>query len=146
MDPILQALLSWQFIFFGLAIAAIVFVTRKFVEYGLDNCKSLSKESKFWNDLILPVYPIFLGPFLAIFLKSFPYPDGLGATGGTRTIWGLVAGLLSTVLYRVVKSLLGDKITAVVQKFIPVTNVVPVTTVTTTTTVEPTKNVTDGEQ
>jgi hypothetical protein len=33
MDPILQVLLSWQFVLFGLAIAAIIYVVRLIVEY-----------------------------------------------------------------------------------------------------------------
>jgi len=42
----------------------------------------------------------------------FPYPNGL--TGGeNRGIFGLVAGLLSTLLYRVVNALLAQKVDAV---------------------------------
>jgi hypothetical protein len=46
MDSILQTLLSWQFIVFGLAVAALLFVLRKFVEYFLDIYLKLDKNSK----------------------------------------------------------------------------------------------------
>lgn len=109
MDPILQMLLSWQFVLFGLAISAILFVVRKFVEFGMEKWAVLAKESKLWNDLLLPIAPVVLGGGLAVIIKQFPYPDNL-TSGSSRFVFGLVAGLLSTLLYRIVNSLLGQKI------------------------------------
>ncbi len=109
MDPILQTLLSWQFMLFGLAIAAVVFIVRTIVEYLIENYTPFAKETKLWNDLILPLLPVFLGPIGACLVKKFPYPDGLTDTD-SRVIFGLVAGLLSTLLYRVVKALLLQKL------------------------------------
>lgn len=114
MDPILQTLLSWQFVIFSMAIASIIFVIRKVAEYLMDNYASAAKESKLWNELILPILPVFLGSFGAYFFKSYPYPNGL-TSSGSRIVFGLVAGLLSTLLYRVIKALLGQKMTAMVQ-------------------------------
>lgn len=109
MDPILQMLLNWQMVLFGLAIAAVTFVIRKVIEYAMANWQFAAKESKMWTDLILPILPVFLGVGGALLFKMFPYPNGL--TGGeSRGIFGLVAGLLSTLLYRVVNTLLGQKI------------------------------------
>lgn len=116
MDPILQTLLSWQFILFGLAIAAIVYVVRKIIEFLMDTYTSFSKESKLWN-LILTILPIFLGPLVAGLVKTLPYPNGLSTTGA-RIIFGLVAGLMSTTLYRVVNDLLGQKIVSIIQSVI----------------------------
>lgn len=109
MDPILQILLSWQFILFGLAVAALVYVLRIVVEYVLISFNIDPKIPKWWNDLVLPVLPVVLGPMCSIFIKTFPYPDGL-ITVGSRLIFGLVAGLLSTLLYRIVKALLSQKL------------------------------------
>jgi phosphoglycerol transferase MdoB-like AlkP superfamily enzyme len=108
MDPILTILLSWQFILFGLAVAGIVYVVRILVEYFLQLAKKDPKTSKFWSELVLPILPVVLGAVAAVKFKSFPYPDGL-VTRGDRIIFGLVAGLLSTLLYRVVKGLLSAK-------------------------------------
>lgn len=109
MDPILQTLLSWQFIIFGLAISAIMFVLRKIVEYAMAHWAQAAKESGLWTDLLLPISPVVLGATFAVIFKHFPYPDGL-TTGSSRFVFGLVAGLLSTLIYRVVNSLLGQKI------------------------------------
>lgn len=108
MDPILQILLNWQFIAFGLAISAIMFIIRQILEYLMETYTGLDKESKVWNDLILPILPIGLGAFAAWWITSFPYPNGLTSTW-SRVIWGLGAGLLSGLMYRVLKALLFQK-------------------------------------
>ena len=69
-----------------------------------------------------------LGPFSAIFITAFPYPDGL-TTKTSRFIFGLVAGLLSGFIYRVFKSLLIQKTKSVIQAVgIPVSSQVAVST------------------
>ena len=113
MEPILQMLLSWQFIVFGLAVAALIFVIRQSVEYTISNWLKPSKKSKIlkvWHDLILPILPVILGAISGFLFKTYPYPQGLSTTGG-RVIFGLVAGLMSGLLYRVIKSLLFQKVT-----------------------------------
>jgi hypothetical protein len=120
MDPILQVLLSWQFVLFGLAIAAIVYVLRLIVEYIFSALNKDLTQSKLWNNLIIRISPIFLGVVIAILLKKFPYPgftpDANGVVlRGDRIIFGLVAGSLSTIMQNVVTSLLGDKISGILQ-------------------------------
>ena len=106
MDSILEMLLSWQFIVFALAIAALIFVIRQSVEYFIVKLKI----KKIWNNLFLPILPVIVGGLLGFLLKTYPYPNGVTTIEG-RTIFGLVAGLMSGLLYRVIKSLLFSKIT-----------------------------------
>ena len=113
MDTVLQALLSWQFVLFCLALAAVVWVTRKIVEYGIDNWTIFSKESKLWKELVLPILPVFLGPLAAYLAKEYPFPDGITSVSA-RVAFGLVAGLLSGLLYRVIKASVSTKVNAVV--------------------------------
>ncbi len=118
MDSILQTLLSWQFIVFGLAVAALLFVLRKFVEYFLDIYLKLDKNSKsykLWSDLVLPVLPMFLGAGGALLISTFPYPNDL-TTAGSRFVFGLVAGLMSGLFYRVIKSLVANKLSSLKTK------------------------------
>ena len=120
MDPILQVLLSWQFVLFGLAIAAIVYVFRLVVQYVVSLLKKDLSTSKLWNELLLPILPIVIGVVAALLLKSFPYPgftsDAHGVViRGDRIIFGLVTGLFSTVMYRMIKSMLYQKLQDVVQ-------------------------------
>jgi hypothetical protein len=111
MDMMFQALLSWQFLIFCLAVAAVTFVVRSVVEYILDNPKiPASKNSKLWHELILPIMPVILGCVCAYADKTYPYPTGLNFVGG-RVAFGLVAGLLSGLVYRVIRAFLTSKIT-----------------------------------
>lgn len=113
MDTILQALLSWQFVLFCLAISAMVFVFRSFIEYGIENWTYLSTTSKLWNKLILPILPIVLGTLSALIAKKYPYPDELH-TISARVAFGLVAGLFSGLVYRIIKGALFSKLTNVI--------------------------------
>jgi hypothetical protein len=120
MDPILQVLLSWQFVFFGLAVATVIYVFRLVVEYLASVLKKDLATSQLWNNLVLPIAPIIIGVLAAIVLKKFPYPgftpDANGIVlRGDRIIFGLVGGTFSTLMYRVVKSLFYQKMVNVAQ-------------------------------
>lgn len=123
MDPILQTLLSWQFILFSLSISAVMFVIKTVVEYLMDNWTVAAKESKFWNNLIAPILPIVLGGAVGWVFKKFPYPDNL-VLKWDRIMFGLVAGLLSTFLYGVIKGLLAQKISSIIPSTTPTTTTV----------------------
>ena len=114
MDTVLQTLLSWQFVLFCLALAAMVFVLRKIAEYAMANWAA-AKDSKLWKDLLLPILPIVLGPVAAFFAKRYPYPENLQSPSG-RMAFGLVAGLLSGLVYRIIKSVLASKLPALLNK------------------------------
>jgi hypothetical protein len=113
MDNMLQALLSWQFVLFCLAVAAVSFVVRKIGEFVLDHPNiptgNLSKSDRFWKELFLPVLPVLMGPLGAVLAAQYPYPDGLETVSG-RLVFGLVAGLLSGLMYRLINSLITSKI------------------------------------
>ncbi len=114
MEPILNTLLSWQFIVFGLAVAAALFVFRRFIEFFLNTYFKLDKESKtykLWSDLILPILPMILGSGGALLISTFPYPNDLTTTG-SRFVFGLVAGLMSGLFYRIIKSLVASKLSS----------------------------------
>jgi|SRR5579885_1531179 len=117
MDTVLQALLSWQFVLFALAIAALTFVIRKVVEFALDNPNiptgKMTKEDRLWKELILPILPVVLGAVAGFLAKKYPFPDGL-TNPSARIAFGLVAGLLSGLVYRVIKGTLAAKVAAVV--------------------------------
>lgn len=115
MDSVLQGLLSLQFLFFCLAIGAVVFVIRQIVEYAMVNWWPLkqwnaaNKDSTIWRGLILPILPIMLGLGATVFAKSFPYPDGLTTTSG-RLVFGLVAGFTSGIVVRLYNSFLSASV------------------------------------
>jgi hypothetical protein len=114
MDTGLEALLSWQFLLFCLSIAAITFVIRKIFEFVvLDNPKMPgNRTSRLWTELLLPIGPVFTGAAVAFFAKQYPYPSGISSASG-RILFGLVAGLLSGLIYRVIRGMLKSKIQVV---------------------------------
>lgn len=110
-DTVFKAIISWQFILFCLGIAAITFVFKKGVEFFvLDNPKMPgTRTSKFWRDLILPIFPIVSGSLVGLFAPQYPFPEYLHATSG-RVIFGLVAGMLSSTIYRMMTAFLKSKL------------------------------------
>jgi len=104
MDP-LSSLLSLAFIIFSLFVGGIVFVIRTIVEYIWKNAPN----NKLWENVILPIVPALIGAVIAYFATMYPYSTGFTSTSG-RCTFGFVAGLFSGLLYRVVKSLLKQKL------------------------------------
>lgn len=115
MDNIIEAFLSWQFLFFCLAIYAVVYVIRTFAEYLMANWAFAAKESKLWRDAILPTLPIILGQLGALSFVKYPYPEGFSSRGG-RIAFGLVAGFSANFVARIYKSFLSNKITGLTSK------------------------------
>lgn len=107
MDAVFYAIFSWQFLLFCLGLAAVTFVVRKVVEYFiLDNPKMPgNRASKLWRELLLPVGPVVNGALVGLLATKYPYPEGIHSVSG-RVIFGLVAGLLSGLVYRVIVGML----------------------------------------
>jgi len=103
MDNALQAIFTWQFLLFCLAVFGITSIIRKIVEYLLVNNSFIAKESKVWRDLILPILPVTVGVVFASLAKAYPYPVNMEAFSA-RVAWGLASGLLSGLTYRIVNS------------------------------------------
>ena len=106
MDPL--AFLTWQFVMFSLFVSVIMFVIRTVLEYFVPKLKTL----KIWNSLLLLLLPVFIGATLGGLLKMYPY-----ATGLTTTVehvgYGSVAGMMSTILFKIIKELLINKVTSI---------------------------------
>lgn len=113
MDNVLQALLSWQFVFFALAIAAMTFVVKKVVEFAIDSPNiptgNATKESRFWREVVLPISPVLIGAVAGFFAKMYPFPEGIESVSA-RITFGMVAGLLSGLLFRIIKGALASKL------------------------------------
>ncbi len=115
MDTILHAFLSWQFLFFCIALGAVVFVIRQVVEYAMKNWWPLkgwaaaNSKAKVWRDLILPIMPIVLGQVAALASPQYPYPEGFSTISG-RIVFGLVAGFSSGLIVKLYKSFLASTV------------------------------------
>lgn len=106
MNSSIEAILSLPFLFFCLSIFAISGIIKQIVGYFVKT--DHKKFMKIWKELILPILPMFVGLLLAL-IKEYPYPDGWESSS-SRFIFGLVAGLSSGLVYRVIKSFLSSKL------------------------------------
>lgn len=106
MNSSIEAIFSLPFLFFCLSIFAISGVIRKIVEFFIKS--KYTKILKIWKELILPILPMFVGLLLAL-VSEYPYPEGWESSS-SRFIFGLVAGLSSGLVYRVVKSFASSKL------------------------------------
>lgn len=104
MDPLMQ-FMTWQFMLFSLTIAGATFILRTIVEYFLKN----PTHQKFWEDLVLPLFPLVLGVVMGRFMTMYPYPDGLTSMGG-HVVFGFVSGMFSGLVYRYLKTILNTKL------------------------------------
>jgi hypothetical protein len=110
MDSILQSLLSLSFLFSCLAIAAITAGVKHTVQWFLDQpWVPTSSASKVWKELILPILPPVLGGLICFLNSAYPYPEGFDSSSA-RAVFGIASGLLSGLVYRVIKSILSGKI------------------------------------
>lgn len=90
------------FIIFCLAIYAVSFSLRKILEVAFSKWNLAGRY--FWREAALVALPVLVGLVIGAFLKTFPYPEGF--TGrGSHMLYGLVCGLSSSLVYRVVTSL-----------------------------------------
>jgi hypothetical protein len=109
MDPMFQTLFGWQLVMFGLTIVGIMYVIRAFVEYFI-----APTDGRFWSTVVRPSMHVILGGLLGLFFTSFPYPEQL-AQRWDRVVFGIVAGLLSAPIYRLIEYALSPKTNIVLQ-------------------------------
>ena len=53
----------------------------------------------FWKEVVLPGAPLAIGGLLAYFLPDYPYPDLFGQSDSSRTICGIMGGLVGGWIY-----------------------------------------------
>lgn len=109
MDTALQALLSWQFILFCLAVTSFTYVVRVIVDYILNAKGIVPKDCHLWSELILPILPVFVGSIGSLVSKQYHFPLDISSASG-RLAFGLCAGLLSGFIWRIVKATLSSKL------------------------------------
>lgn len=109
MDNALNALLSWQFILFCLGLTGLTYILRTIVDYCFSLANKIAKDNHLWSNLVLPLLPVFLGAITAFIAKAYPYPLDISSASG-RIFFGLCAGLLSGLVWRWIKSAIGNKL------------------------------------
>jgi len=112
METALQNLLSWNFLLLCLTIAAINFSLRKITDYCMVQFNLVNKFAKFYNDVFLPLSPILTGLLFCGVATKYPYSSDIVSLSG-RLSMGLTAGSFSSIIYRVIRSMIKSNIKAV---------------------------------
>lgn len=113
MDVLVQ-LLSLSNIVLCLAIVALVWVQRKGAEIFVSKLFSLFgkeyslKESKVWTEFLVPIGPIGTGMLLML-VPGIPIPEMFSQGSWVKMVFGLGLGLISGLVFRLIKKNLLDK-------------------------------------
>lgn len=107
MTDVLNQLFTVPNAVFCLMIWAAVLIQRKIVE----TLWKKAVTNKIWNSLVLPIWPMVTGGLLIWLVKAYPVPPDFAATG-PRIIFGVVCGLLSAHVYKIVKELVSKQLSS----------------------------------
>lgn len=109
---ILTQLLSVSNIVLCLAIVAIVWIQRKGTKVLVKKIfkKDLEK-STLWTEFFMPVGPLVTGALLTL-IPQLPVPEMFSEGVMVRMVFGIGIGLVSGLVYRLVKKNILDKLSA----------------------------------
>tara|TARA_Y100000310_G_C20377797_1_gene666568 strand:+ start:109 stop:474 length:366 start_codon:yes stop_codon:yes gene_type:complete len=100
---VLTQLLSLSNIVLCLAIVALVWAQRKGIEVFVARLlKKDLKKSKLWTEFFMPVGPLGTGALLTL-IPQLPIPEMFNGGVGVRMVFGLGLGLISGLVFRMVK-------------------------------------------
>lgn len=102
----LGQLITVYFVLFLLAVVFFVKMQRMAVELIANKYFPSFVKSKIWRSFLLYCAPSGTGVILATIMSSYPYPELLTSTSG-HMIYGVGVGLLSNMLYSMIKELAG---------------------------------------
>ncbi|MBC8222434.1 MAG: hypothetical protein H8E92_06685 [SAR86 cluster bacterium] len=106
---VLEQLLSLSNIMLCLAIVALVWVHRKGMEILFSSLlKRDLKKYKIWREFFVPLGPIGTGMLLML-IPGVPVPEMFTSSSITKMVFGVGLGLISGLVFRMVKKLLMDK-------------------------------------
>ena len=118
----LSELPQWVFplAMFCLGVFFLTLIVRKVVEYYIPTFAARVQWKKVW----LPSMPALFGGVLAAVMHKYPFLESL-PTWGTRFVYGLVAGGLSSFMYKIVKAVIVARLGVNVSESSPPQDTVP---------------------
>lgn len=109
MEQAILGLFSTTFFVFALVVALASSFIRNIAEAIFRKLKIVIPDkyegflTDFWNEWVLPALPIILGGLFAFIFTGYPFPTEFAATATGRVFIGIVAGMLSSTIYRFTK-------------------------------------------
>ena len=111
---VVEQLLTMYNLIFCLAVVAIVWIQRKGVEITVKTIAGWAgkswnlKDSKVWTEFLVPLGPLGAGALLTL-IPQMAIPEMFATGMLNRMVFGLGMGLLSGLVYRLLKKNLLDK-------------------------------------
>lgn len=105
MDEVILQFFSLPTLVLCLVVWCLVWFLRKVTEHFW----TASKTNKLWNSLGLPVLPLVTGGLIGLLAKQYPFPEIFAASMSGRVFFGVVCGLASAHIYRIIKKFLKSK-------------------------------------
>lgn len=106
MDDFVGQFFTVSTVVFALVIWVLVLLQRKVVDVLLPKLAT----TKIWLELILPFLPVIMGGVIALVVKKYPFPETFSVSASSRLFFGVVCGLFSGLVYRVVKAFILQKL------------------------------------
>lgn len=104
---ILEQFLTFQMLVLCLLIFGLVWMQRKIFELSFPQLKL----STWWKEFWVPAGPLGTGILLGIFAAPYPWPEAFAGSWISRAAIGIVCGLLSGFVYKLIWKNLVEKIT-----------------------------------
>lgn len=106
MHEVIEQFTSPSVLILILVIWPIVWVLRQIIERSFPKVK----RAKFWREFVVVVAPWVVGVLIGLFVPAYPWPELFAASEEARAALGLVCGLLTGHVYRLVNKIFVDKI------------------------------------
>lgn len=101
-NSIIEMIVCWQFVIFALCTSILTSLIR----VGIEDLIPKLENEKWFQDIILPILPLFLSCCIILCCKSVALPNNIGDTFSGRIIYGLICGQFSGTIFRLVKNTL----------------------------------------
>lgn len=110
MESQITSFLSLETIVFSLVVYIVCQIFRTLIEKTISKLtwSFITEHTKthikdFWNEAFLPMLPIITGGVAAYFLPTYPYPSSFSTTLTSRIFFGIIAGVMSGMVYKTAK-------------------------------------------
>ena len=105
---VLDQLLTVENIMLAMAIVALVWIQRKGFELLMARLGKDVTKSKLWQEFFVPLGPLATGVSIML-IPGVPVPEMFAAGMPSKAIFGLGLGLLSGLIYRLIKKMVFDR-------------------------------------
>ena len=106
---VLEQILTLSNLILCLGIVALVWIQRRGAEVMAHKLGKDLKNSEIWTKFLVPIGPLGTGALLTL-IPQLPIPEMFAEGMLNRMVFGVALGLISTLVYRLVKKNILDKL------------------------------------